>query len=97
LKFIGEKIILKKMKEYLNRVITMQLARIGCDFEERLVKSKLDFRWEMLERIKATIEGIGAAIDKGMSQRSKSERDATGRKNEVSDVLARLDNIKAAL
>jgi GTPase SAR1 family protein len=96
-KFIGEKIILKKMKEYLNRVITMQLARIGCDFEERLIKSKLDFRWEMFQRIEATIEGIGAAIEKGMSQRSKSEKEATERKNEVSDVLARLDNIKDRL
>ena len=96
-KFIGEKIIIRKMKEYLNRVITMQLARIGCDFEERLDKSKLDFRWEMLLKIEATIEGIGAAIEKGMTQRSKSEKEATERKNEVSDVLARLDNIKGSL
>ena len=96
-KFIGEKIIIRKMKEYLHRVITMQLCRIGSDFEERLIKSKLDFRWEMLQRIEAAIEGIGAAIDKGMSQRSKSEKEATGRKNEVSDVLARLDGIKGSL
>jgi GTPase Era involved in 16S rRNA processing len=96
-KLIGEKIIIKKMKEYLHRVITIQLCRIGSDFEERLSKSKLDFRWEMLQRIEATIEGIGAAIDKGMSQRSKSEKEATLRKNEVSDVLTRLDGIKGSL
>ncbi len=96
-KFIGEKIVIRKMKEYLNRVITMQLCRIGSDFEERLSKSKLDFRWEMLQRIEATIEGIGAAIEKGMSQKSRSEKEATERKNEVSDVLARLDKIKGIL
>jgi hypothetical protein len=96
-KFIGEKIIIRKMKEYLNRVITIQLCRIGSDFEQRLTKSKLDFRWEMLQRIEATIEGIGAAIKKGMSQRSKSEKEATERKNEVSDILTRLDNIKDRL
>ncbi|MCL5023474.1 MAG: dynamin family protein [Nitrospirae bacterium] len=96
-KFIGEKIILKKMKEYLHRVITMQLARIGSDFEERLDKSKLDFRWEMLQRIEATIEGISAAIEKGTSQRSKSEKEANERKNQVTEILARFDDIKDRL
>ena len=96
-KFIGEKIIIRKMKEYLHRVITIQLCRIGSDFEKRLTKSKLDFRWEMLQRIEATIEGIGAAIKKGMSQRSKSEKGANERKNEVSDILTRLDAIKNRL
>lgn len=96
-KFIGERIIIRKMKEYLHRVITMQLCRIGSDFEKRLGKSKLDFRWEMLQRLEATIEGIGAAIEKGMSQRSKSEKEATERKNEVAAILARLDDIKDGL
>jgi hypothetical protein len=96
-KFIGEKIVIRKMKEYLHRVITIQLCRIGSDFEQRLTKSKLDFKWEMLQRIEATIEGIGAAIKKGMSQRSKGEKEATERKNEVSDILTRLDTVKDRL
>ncbi len=96
-KFIGEKIILKKMKEYLHRVITMQLARIGSDFEERLDRSKLDFRWEMRQRIEATVEGIGTAIEKGVTQRSKSEKEAAERRNQVSDILARLEAIKYSL
>jgi len=96
-KFIGKKIILKKMNDYLNRVITMQLARIGTDFEGRLEKSKLDFRWEMLQRIEATIDGIGAAIEKGISQRSKGEKEADERRNEVSNTLVRLERIKDGL
>ncbi len=72
-KFIGEKIMQKKMKEYLQGVIDRQSARIGSDFEERLDKSKLTFRWEMLQRIEATMEGISKAIEKGLSQRSKGE------------------------
>jgi hypothetical protein len=75
----------------------MQLARIGSDFEERLDKSKLDFRWEMLQRIEATIEGTGVAIEKGMSQRSRSEKEIAERKNEVSAILSRLDTIKDSL
>jgi hypothetical protein len=93
-KFIGEKIMTRKMKDYLRRVITMQLCRIGSDFEERLDKSKLDFRWEMLRRIEATVEGISTAVEKGMSRTSESEREATERKEEISDTLARLNAIR---
>ncbi|MEW5818004.1 MAG: dynamin family protein, partial [Spirochaetota bacterium] len=46
-KFIGDRIVLKKMQDYLVRVIDWQLGRSGNDFEERIQKSKLDFRWEM--------------------------------------------------
>ncbi len=73
-KFIGEKIMLKKMKEYLQGVIDRQSARIGSDFEERLDKSKLAFRWEMLQRIEATMEGISKAIETGMSRKWKGEK-----------------------
>lgn len=93
-KIIGEKIMIRKMKEYLYRVITMQLCRVGSDFEERLSKSKLDFRWEMLRRIEATVEGISAAVEKGMAQRSRSEKEADERKKEVLDILNRLNGIK---
>ncbi len=96
-KFIGEKIIMRKMKEYLQRVITMQLCRIGSDFEERLDKSKLDFRWEMLKRIEATIKGISAAIEKGVTQRSMSEKEAIERKNEVAEILQKIDAVRDTL
>ncbi len=96
-KFIGEKIVLRKMKEYLHRGITMQLARIGTDFEERLDKSKLDFRWEMLKKIEATIEGIGAAIEKGMTQRTTNEKEANERKAEVLGIIRRIGSIRETL
>ncbi len=96
-KFIGERIIIRKMKEYLQRVITMQLCRLGSDFEERLEKSKLDFRWEMLQRIEATVEGISAAIKKGMTQRSRSKREAAEKKKVVSDTLKRLNSVRDSL
>jgi len=96
-KFIGEKIIIRKMKEYLHRVITIQLCRIGSDLEERLDKSKLDFRWEMLQRIEATIEGIGAAVEKGMSQRASGEREVEERKKALSETTRKLDGIRERL
>ena len=96
-KFIGERIILKKVKEYLQRVIDRHTARVGCDFEERLDKSKLDFRWEMRLRIEATIEGISTAIDKGMTQRTRGEKEANERKSQVLQILSQFDEIKEKL
>jgi GTPase Era involved in 16S rRNA processing len=93
-KFIGEKIILKKVKEYLHRVIDMQTAKVGCDFEERLNKSKLDFRWEMFQRIKATIEGISKAIEKGISEKSKGEKAVEERKSVLLETEKRMNEIK---
>jgi GTPase SAR1 family protein len=96
-RFIGEKIIIRKMREFLHQVIDMQSGRVRFDFAERLDRSRLDFRREMTGRIEATIEGIGAAIEKGISQRSRSQKEAEERKAKASDVLKRLDDIKAGL
>ena len=96
-KFIGDKIILNKMKEYLIRVVDMQLGRLGSDFEDRLDRSKLDFRWEMLQKIEAAIEGIGTAIEKGMTKRTKSEQDVEIRKKALAQIAGELDMISARL
>jgi FKBP-type peptidyl-prolyl cis-trans isomerase 2 len=103
-KFIGEKIIIKKVREYLNRVIDIQTAKVGCDFEERLNKSKLDFRWEMFQRIDATIEGIAKAIEQGMSMKDKGEQAFEERKKvliatekKMSDIIAKLIQIQQAI
>jgi ribosome biogenesis GTPase A len=96
-KFIGDRIILNKMKEYLIRVVDMQLGRLGSDFEERLDKSKLDFRWDMLQKIEAAIEGIGTAIEKGMTKRSSGEQEANARKQTIAETAEKLDEIKNSL
>ncbi len=96
-KFLGEKIILKKMKEYLQRVIDRQSARIGSDFEERLDKSKLAFRWEMLQRIEATMEGISKAIEKGLSQKSKGEEAVEEQKAVLIEEEKKMAEIKEKL
>jgi GTPase SAR1 family protein len=93
-KFIGEKIILKKIKEYLQRVIDIQTARVGCDFEDRLNKSKLDFRWEMFQRIDATIEGIAKAIEKGINQKAKGEKAVEERKALLLETEKKMNEIK---
>jgi GTPase SAR1 family protein len=96
-KFIGDRIIHKKMLEYLVRAIDLQLGRSGNDFEERIQKSRLDFRWEMLQRIEATIEGIGTAVEKGMTQRSRSGEEIEKRRGELAEALQKLHEMKGRL
>ncbi|GER94700.1 hypothetical protein A45J_2464 [hot springs metagenome] len=96
-KFIGERIILKKMKEYLHQVIDIQSGRVRYDFAERLDKSKLDFRWEMLQRIDATIEGISAAIKKGMTQRQRGEKEVREREQVLIEMSEKLNEINDKL
>lgn len=92
-KFIGDKIILKKMKEYMFQIIDRQSGRVKFDFAERLDKSKLDFRWEMLQRIEATVEGITTSIEKGMNQRSKGEKEVVERRLNIAGVSRKLNDI----
>lgn len=96
-KFIGEKIILKKMREYLHQVVDVQSGRVRYDFAERLDKSKLDFRWEMLQRIEATIEGIETAIKKGMAERNKGAEEVEERKKVLYKTIERIDSLKEKL
>jgi GTPase SAR1 family protein len=96
-KFIGDRIVLKKMKEYLERIVTMQAARAGTDFEERLDRSNREFRREMFRTIDATIEGIAGAIDKGMAERSRGTREVEERKRELSAAKGKLDDVRRSL
>jgi len=96
-RFISNKIILKNIREYMLQMIDRQGGRIRFDFAERLDKSKLDFRWAMLQRIEATIEGISTAIEKGMNQRSKGEKEVEKRRQELSVAAKKLESIRNKL
>jgi hypothetical protein len=75
----------------------LQSASAGHDFERRLDKSKLAFRWEMFQRIEATIEGISKAIEKGMIQKSRGEEAVEEQKAVLIEVEKRMDEIKNRL
>jgi len=96
-KFVGDKIILKKMKEFMLEMIDTQGGRVRYDFAERLDKSKLDFRWEMLQRLEATIEGISTAIEKGLSQKSKGEKAVEDRKAVLTKNEKEMNEVKEKL
>jgi len=81
----------------LTSIVTIMTYGEALRIEKRLEKSKLDFRWEMLQRIEATVEGISTAIDKGMNQRSKGEKDVERRKKELGKTAQRLEEIMGRL
>ncbi|HDO25743.1 MAG TPA: dynamin, partial [Nitrospirae bacterium] len=72
-RFISNRIVLKNAREFMLEMIDKQGGRLRFDFAGRLDKSKYKFRWEMLQKIEATIEGISSAINKGLTEKSKGE------------------------
>lgn len=96
-KFLGDKIILKELRNFAPQVIDAQAGRFRHDFMERLEKSKRDFRREMLRRIESTIEGISDAIQKGLNKRSMGEKEAGARKETLSAAAETMDGIKDRL
>ena len=96
-KFLGDKIIIRKMRDYLHQVIEMQSGRLMSYFANRLDKSKLDFRQEMYQRIDAIIEGIGAAVEKGMNLRTQGEHEVQERQQALLESSRKLDEIRDRL
>ncbi len=95
--FITNKIILKNAKKFLLEMIDKQGGRSRFDFTERLGRSKYAFRWDMLQKIEATIEGIASAIEKGLKQKSKGEGEVEERKQELAETAERLNGIRDRL
>jgi GTPase SAR1 family protein len=93
-RFLGDKIIIKKMRNYLHHVIEMQSGRMRSDFADRLDKSKLDFQWEMHQKIDATIEGIGTAIENGINRRTQGEHEVQARKQTLLESCRKLGEIR---
>ncbi len=96
-KFLGDRLILKGVKGFAPQVIDQQAGRFRYDFIERLDKSRLDFRWEMLQRIEATVGGIESAVAKGVEMRGRGEKEADKRGLALAGAASRLDEIKGRL
>lgn len=96
-RFMGRKVIFKKMRQFVREAVELQSGRVRYDFAERLDKSKLDFRREMLQRIEATVEGISAAIARGMADRDRGEKEAARRAEALRAEAARLEGARRSL
>lgn len=93
-KIIGDKILLKNFKNYIITVVDMQAGNLRYDFAERLNKSKIKFKWEMVDKINASIDGIEKAIKKGLESKDKSEEEINNRERELSILKEKISEFK---
>jgi hypothetical protein len=96
-KFIGDKVLLNKLKNYLVTAVDMQSGNIRYDFAERLNKSKVRFKWEMFDKISSAVEGIENAIKKGIDKKDKSELEIRAREEVLLDLKSKIQAYKTKL
>jgi hypothetical protein len=90
---IGKSLVLKRMKDFLARMIDMQSGRIRYDFLQRLEKSRMDFEAEMKKKMDTTAEGIENAIQQGIRLRAQGNTAIEARIRELSENKATLERI----
>ncbi len=93
-RFLSKRIVHRNMKKYLLEMIDRQAGRIRWSFVERLQKSRLEFRWQMLGRIDEAIKGIREAVQKGIESRKRGAEEAKRQEKEVGDELDRLYSLR---
>ncbi len=93
-KFISNAIVKRSMKNYMLEMIERQAGRIRWDFVERLQKSRLEFRWQMLQRIEETSKGIKDAVSSALRVRTESTEEMEASRQQVEQNLQRLHELK---
>lgn len=96
-RWLANRKILKEAETFLVRAVDMQVARISYDFSERVQKSKIGFRREMLQALDTTLEGIAGAIRKAAGQRSQGEEEVARRRKELTIDMDRVERIRREL
>jgi len=91
---MANRLIYGKRKRHMLEAVEMQLGRIRHDLTDRLAKGKTAFRREMHSRMEETVQGIAAAIEKGMNQRRKGEEDFEERRLFLLDELSKLEALR---
>jgi GTP-binding protein EngB required for normal cell division len=103
-RLIAARLIAKRATATAVELIEVQAGRIRHDLEERLKKSVQDAKRQMLRQIDATVAGIEAAIESGVSLRVSSAGQVAVRsaqlesaRHEIGVLLARLRKVMATL
>lgn len=96
-RWLANRKILKEAEAFLVRAVDMQVARISYDFSERIQKSKIGFKREMLQALDTTLEGIAGAIKKAAGQRSQGEEEVARRRKELTFDMDRVEGIRREL
>ncbi|RME64568.1 MAG: dynamin [Nitrospirae bacterium] len=96
-KFLSHRIVYRAMRTYLLEMVERQSGRIRWDFVDRLQRSRREFRFQMLQKIADTVEGIRQAIEKGIKLKQLNEEEAEGKKAHLEGELRSLSSLKVQL
>lgn len=94
---IANRTIVGKRRRHMLESIEMQSGRVRFDFLDRISKSRLRFRAEMMKRIQATVTGIGTAIEMGVDMKSRGEKKVEELVAAHSEDLAAIDRVREEL
>jgi GTPase SAR1 family protein len=89
--------IVKKRRQHMLEAIEMQAGRMRHDFLERAKESRNSFQKAMKEKMRTTMNGISAAIEKGMRQRAAGEQEVAARQRTLAGELRAMDTTRADL
>jgi hypothetical protein len=92
---IGRRLVLRAMRGFAGEAVDRQSGRIRHDFVNRLERSRRDFGWEMQKRMDAAVEGIEAAVKKGMDLKARSEEDVEARQRALHDIAEKIEDLSA--
>lgn len=86
----ADSLIIRKRKRHMLEMIEKQAGRMRHAFIVRLTESKQRFRHEMVERMRATLEGIGSALENGVNQRIRGEEELLRRQTALTQELLKM-------
>jgi len=89
--------LLKKLMTKIPERVGMNCGRVRYDFVERMDKSYRQFKVALDEKIENLISEIRGALERGMTEKSRSEREAQERLGGLNEALQRLEDTKGRL
>ena len=89
--------IMTKRKRHMLEAIEMQAGRLRFDFLDRVHKSALSFRSEMVNKMESVSDGIAQAIGRGMELRTKGEAEAVRLEGALKAKISQMERIRSEL
>lgn len=93
-RFLAEHLLRERMTQTAVDLVETQAGRVRYDFDERLKKSVMAFRREMLARMEATSAGIERAIEQGAALRRGGEAEVNQRREALEQTVVRIKELK---
>ena len=96
-KVIGDRILLRRAREFAAEAVHRQSGRVRYDFAQRLEKSARAFQTRLSDTIDAALAGLEIALREGADTRREGETEAAKRHAWVRASLGRLGEARSQL